>query len=62
MEFKTGEIVKILSPDGAIIFKVLPYGRIEIIRLLTVAETGRPTLNGQKITILKLRTHTMVGS
>ena len=56
MEFKTGDIVKILSPEGTIIYKVLPYGRIEIIKLLThelaysIAETGRTTLDWQKIT------------
>ncbi len=57
MEFKTGDIVKILSPEGIIIYKVLPYGCIELLSHLahelaySIPETGRTTLDWQKITI-----------
>ncbi len=44
MEFKTGDIVKILSPEGTIIFRVLLHGCIHILEILapvvTETETG----------------------
>ncbi len=52
MEFKVGDIVKILSPEGTIIFEVLPYShqginigsRINIIRIFPPVETRAETV------------------